>query len=321
MRPRLDELERTCQKADHRRIGNWMARRVSRPMALRVTWLVAPWGVSANLATLVAWTCAAGAALAFGWGTPLGWLLGAGLLQLWYLGDHVDGQLARLHGTASLDGVQLDYLMHHTVHLLVPVGIGWGLFAQSAQPLWLLGGLIWGLALLGLGLQHDARYKAFIQRLKILEGTVETVGGGGFRSLPQPPIPRHPRRLAGWCVHKLAEMHVLMNLLGLLALGQWLFGDVQLLTGRCYLLLSTPLAVALTLVSLLRSQRQQACEQEFRAWFRVPEGCELRYVEGRWEVGILGGPDSGAIGVLGAVGSPDSSAIGAAKPQEVSSAT
>lgn len=284
MRLSLEELEPLCQKPDHRRIGNWMARRVSRPMALRVTRIVAPWGVSANLATLIAWACATAAAVAFGWGTPLGWLLGAGLLQLWYLGDHVDGQLARLRGTASLDGVQLDYLMHHTVHLLVPVGIGWGLFAQSTQPLWLLGGLLWGLALLGLGLQHDARYKAFIQRLKILEGRVETVGGGGFRSLPQPPIPCQPRRLAAWCVHKLAEMHVLMNLLGLVAVGQWLAGDAQLRAGRGYLLLSAPLAVVLTLVSVVRSQRQQACEQEFRAWFRVPAGYELRCVEGRWQV-------------------------------------
>jgi hypothetical protein len=282
--PSLQELERICQKPEYRRIGNWMARRISRPMALRVTRIVAPCGMSANLATLVAWAFAMGAVAAFAWGTPGGWLLGALLLQLWYLWDHVDGQLARLRGTASLDGVQLDYLMHHMVNLTLPMGIGWGLFAQSSQPLWLLGGLTWGLALLGLGLQHDARYKAFIQRLKILDGTVETIGGAGFRSLPQPPIPRHPRQLATWTLHKLCEMHVIMNVLGLLALGQWLFGDVQLWSGRCYLLLCIPLAALLTVATIVRSQQRQACEEEFHAWFRLPAHCELQIADGRWRV-------------------------------------
>ncbi len=48
----LDDLERRCQKPEHRRVGNWMARRISRPAALRVTHVVAPWGISANTAPL-----------------------------------------------------------------------------------------------------------------------------------------------------------------------------------------------------------------------------------------------------------------------------
>jgi hypothetical protein len=193
-RTSLTELESQCQKPDHRRVGNWMARRISRPMALRVTRVVAPWGVSANAATLAAWGCGVAAAAAFGGGTVWGWLIGAVLLQAWYLLDHVDGQLARLRGTASLDGVQLDYLMHHTVNLLVPLGVGFGLFAREAEPLWLVGGLIWGGSLLLVTLQHDARYKAFTRRLKRVRGPLLVHGGGGGRPIPQPPVPRHPLR-------------------------------------------------------------------------------------------------------------------------------
>ena len=116
--------------------------------ALRVTRVVAPWGVSANMATLAAWGCGVAAAAAFGWGTVWRVARRRRLLQLWYLLDHVDGQLARLRGTASLDGVQLDYLMHHTVNLLVPLGVGFGLFARGREPLWLLAGLVWGVSLL-----------------------------------------------------------------------------------------------------------------------------------------------------------------------------
>ncbi len=280
----LAELERRCQKPDHRRIGNWMARRITRPAALRITRIVAPWGVSANAATLAAWGCGAAAAAAFGWGTVWGWLAGAALLQLWYLLDHVDGQLARLRGTASLDGVQLDHLMHHTVNLLVPLGVGFGLFAQSAEPLWLLGGLVWGVSLLLISLQHDARYKAFVRRLKRVRGELRVCGGGGARPAPQPPIPRTPLRLAAWTARKTCETHVIMNVLSLLALAQLALCDAQLLAGRVYLVIMALVGAATAAGTIVRSHRRQSAEQEFAAWYRVPPGCELVFRHGWWLV-------------------------------------
>jgi hypothetical protein len=291
----LKQLERVCQKPDHRRIGNWMARRISRPMALRITWLVAPWGVTANAATLAAWGCGLAAAGALAWGTVGAWIVGAALLQLWYLLDHVDGQLARLRGTASLDGVQLDYLMHHTVNLLVPLGIGFGLFVASSQSepgrvvpilanLKLAAGLVWGVALLLITLQHDARYKAFYRRLKRLHGTLHVHGGGGGRPEAQPTIPRHSLRLAAWLARKACETHVIMNVVTLLALFQWGLGDTRLHTAQAYLFLMAPLALAVAGWTILRSQRSEAAEQEFLAWYRVPPGCELVFSDGWWEV-------------------------------------
>ncbi len=283
-RPALGDLEQRCQKPDHRRLGNWMARRISRPAALRITRIVAPWGVSANMATLAAWTCGVAAAVAFGWGNAWGWMLGAGLLQLWYLLDHVDGQLARLRGTASLDGVQLDYLMHHTVNLLVPLGIGVGLFARTTEPLWAAGGLLWGIASLLITLHHDARYKGFFQRLKRVRGQLHVLGGGGGVPKPQPPAPRHPLRLAAWTARKACEMHVVANLLAIIALGQVLGGDSGLLTGRVYLAM---MAMAATMVAgwtIARSQRSETAEREFAAWFQAPPDHELIFADGWWHV-------------------------------------
>jgi O-antigen/teichoic acid export membrane protein len=279
-----EEFERRCQKPDHRRIGTWMARRITRPAALRITRLVAPWGVTANAATLAAWGCGVTAAAALAGGTIGAWLLAAVLLQLWYLLDHVDGQLARLRGTASLDGTQLDYLMHHTVNLLVPLGIGYGLFVRTAEPLWLLGGLVWGMSLLLITLQHDARYKAFARRLKRLRGVLHVQGGGGGRPEPQPPIPRHPVRLVSWLARKACETHVIMNLLGVLALAQWALGDTQMLLARAYLGCMAPVALGVTAWAIGRSQRAQAAEQEFAACYRVPPDCDLVFCDGWWLV-------------------------------------
>ena len=280
----LAEFERRCQKRDHRRLGNWMARHVSRPAALRITRVVAPWGVSANLATFAAWAVGLAAAAALGWGTVWGWVLGAAMLQLWYLLDHVDGQLARLRGTASLDGVQLDYLMHHTINLLVPLGIGCGLFARGAEPLWAAGGLLWGVSSLLITLHHDARYKAFIQRLKRLRGQLHVRGGGGGRPAVQPRPPRRPVRLLAWTARKACEIHVVLNVLALIALGQLLTGDGQLLIGRIYLALMAPTAAAVAGWTIFRSQKTGAAEREFAAWFGLPPGHDLIFSDGWWTV-------------------------------------
>lgn len=260
----LGQLERRCQKPDYRTVGNWMARRVSRPAALRITWLIAPWGVSAHACTLAATLAAVVAAAAWAWGTVGSWLIAATLLQLWYLLDHVDGQLARLHGTASLDGVQLDYLMHHLVRLLVPLGVGYGL---GPDTIWLGLGLAWALGLLLLGLLDDTRYKAFIARLKTFEGELR-VEGGGKNSGAVPITSRWLVAWPAWFVRKNCEIHVVMNVLSALAVGQWFFGDERLLAGRCYLAVIGPLASIMALAATVRSLNRGSAEREFSEWYR-----------------------------------------------------
>jgi CDP-alcohol phosphatidyltransferase-like enzyme len=279
----LADLERRCQKPDYRRVGNWMARRVSRPLALRVTWVVQSWGISAHATTGLAGLLALGAAISFGCGPVAGWLAAALLLQLWYLLDHVDGQLARLHGASSLDGVQLDYLMHHAVNLLVPWGVGFGLAGPQRDPVWLVLGLAWSLGLLLIGIINDTRYKAFIARLKEVEGEL-SVAGGGSRCEPSAPLSHRPLRLLVHMIRKACEIHVVMNALTLIAVTEWVLDDTRLMLGRGYLVLMAPLSLMLVGASILRSLSRGDCEREFAAWYRVPSGCSLTLSAGRWKV-------------------------------------
>jgi len=274
-----------------------MARRIARPAALRITWCLAPWGVSANMMTWLAWMVSMASAWAFANGSVWGWTWGALLLQLWYLLDHVDGQLARLRGTASLDGVQLDYLMHHSVNLAIPLGVGFGMFQQEGQTGWLLAGAMWGWGLLLIGLQNDAQYKAFFYRLWMLR---EQGQQGGVQSLPeshpavclcpavcpqkadapQPSFVEGDRKkgvgsvwaAVRWIGRKVCEIHVVMNLLTALAATAWLarvwppMGWI----GKGYVVGMSLLAPAVALGALWRSQRQQRCEKEFAQWFSLP---------------------------------------------------
>jgi hypothetical protein len=280
----LAELGRRCHKLKHREIGSWMARRVSRPLALRITWVVAPWGISAHAVTLTAWATGLAAALAFCLGSGGGWLCGALLWQLYYLLDHVDGQLARLHRTESLDGTQLDYWMHHSVHLSLPCGMGYGLFAATGHPAWLLAGFIWGMALLVVGLEPDTRAKAFFLRLKRLSGELRVVGGGGGRPTAAARPPRSPRKLAEWLVRKSLEAHVLMNVVLAVAAVQLLLGDQSLTCSRALIGVMAPLSLLAAGVVVARSIRRETAEQEFASWFRLPPGSELLFHDGWWVV-------------------------------------
>ena len=262
------ELERRCQKPDFRTSGNWMARHVSRPLALYITWLVAPWGIPAHAMTVAALACAAAAAAAFAVGGVIGWLTGAALLQVWYLLDHVDGQLARYHRTSSLDGVQFDYLMHHLVNLLVPWGVGYGCARSTAAEGWLLLGLAWSMGLLLLGLANDTRYKAFIARLKETPDELRVVGGSGARKADQseqsPSRYRRLQRLV-WLARKLCEIHTVMNGLTLFAICQWCIGDTR--CGQFYLATMAPVALFTAAATLARDIRRGAAEREFASWY------------------------------------------------------
>ena len=263
----LTELESRCQKPDFRRSGSWMARRISRPMALRITWLIAPTRISAHAVTCGAIVVAMTAAVGFASGRISGWVLGAVLLQAWYLLDHVDGQIARLRGASTLDGIQLDYLMHHLVNLMVPMSFGYGLWNATGIENWLLFGFTFAVGLLLLGLANDARYKAFIARLKQLDGIPLVVRQNGFGVAVGNAGVTH-NRLLRFAVHlarKLCEIHVVMNLVTLVAVFQCLARTTMPM--QLYLAVIAPLALFTAIVTLARDIRRGAAEQEFARWY------------------------------------------------------
>lgn len=277
------EFAGRCLKPGATGLGNLYARFVVRPAALRVTRRLIPLGISAHAMTGLALLTAILAALCFGSGSPTGWCLGIVLLQLWYLLDHVDGQLARWHGTASLDGTALDYLMHHAVNLLVPLGVGYAL-----EPTWpYLGcglGFVWGFSLWAIGVREDVRCKAFLKRLKRLRGELTVVGGGAGRPTPPRGLPLDPAEAVRWFVRKSCEVHVWMNLLTLWTLfGSWMpwvggYGTLLLVSG-----LTLTAATTATWLTV-RGLRDHEAEAEFDRWYLPPPGFELVEEGGWWEL-------------------------------------
>jgi hypothetical protein len=273
-RPTLAQLRARVQKDRHREIGNWLARRVARPTAVYGTWAATRLGLSAHQVTVAALAVSIAAAVAIGSGTRIGFVSGVALAHLAFWLDHVDGQVARWRGTASLDGVYFDYLMHHASNLTLGFALGYGLAARFEDPLWAVAGFAIALGWAGLSLHNDCRYKAFFQRLKRESRTFRVDGGRGGRPAPPPPRPRRGLPALTWPAYKACEPHVVLigltglAVLALLAPSAWLTlwrGGVRLLAA---------LAPVLALARVARGVNRKATETEFARWFQPIDDAE-----------------------------------------------
>jgi hypothetical protein len=275
--PTLAELKATVQKGQHREIGNWLARRVARPSAVYGTWVAVRLGLSAHQVTLAALAASLGAAAAIGTGSRPGFVLGAAAAHLGFWLDHIDGQVARWRGTASLDGVYLDYLMHHLVNLALGFGLGYGLVNRSGDPAWALAGFAiatgWGL----LGMHNDCRYKAFFQRLKSAAGSYRVDGGSGGQPSPPASWPGQGLGLLSWPAYKACEPHVVLMMMTGLAVLAVLHPSLWLVCWRSGALGMAMLAPVLGAARITRAVARGSVEAEFARWFQPGDPATDRF--------------------------------------------
>jgi hypothetical protein len=266
--PTIAELRAKVQKGRSDEIGNWLARRVARPTAVYGTWAAIRLGLSANQVTLLALASSMAAAAAIGTGARPLFVIGVVLAHLSFWLDHVDGQVARWRGTASLDGVYFDYLMHNAASMLLGFSLGFGLAARSGDLWWTLAGFAvavgWGL----LSLHNDCRYKAFFQRLKSTKASYRVDGGsGGSPQLPA-PWPRRGRAMLTWPAYKACESHVVLLGLTVLALVAIASSPVWLALWRGAVFIMALLAPLLAIGRIARSVSRRSAEAEFTRWFQ-----------------------------------------------------
>ncbi len=198
-------------------------------------------------------------------------VVGVALAHLAFWLDHVDGQVARWRGTSSLDGVYLDYLMHHASNLVLGFALGYGLAARSGDVRWTIAGFAIGTGWTLLSLHNDCRYKAFFQRLKAATGSYRVDGGSGGR--PQPPAPWPRRGLAAitWLTYKACEPHVVLLGLTVMAALALVLPSIWLTLWQNGVIAIAVLSPLLAVARIARSVRRGAVEEEFAKWFRTPD--------------------------------------------------
>jgi len=215
----IEELKKICQKPNYKKpgYGNWYVRHIIRDLALYVTRPLLKTSITANQVTFISILVGVAAAFFFMIPSSFGLIMGTLLLQFWYLLDHVDGQIARYKKTSSITGVFFDYITHYLVHSIAFIGLGIGAYLSQGIVLMLVLGSISALFMAFVSMFYDAKWKAFFHYITFNHlGSVEFLTTeSGVRS-PESVNISLPKKIFMF-VCKLTEIHVILNILTLLA--------------------------------------------------------------------------------------------------------
>ena len=161
------ERTRAIYRQSKKRNDNFWTEWISRPPAALVVQAVAPTRITPNQVTFLSLgTFAVAAAVLTAWPAWYGLLAGAALVQLSYILDCVDGQLARLKNLSSPTGALLDFLVDEIKAFLLVGALSVRLWRQTSDPYWLLIG-IGGLIAVASGITLTT----FIRRPEYLQAT------------------------------------------------------------------------------------------------------------------------------------------------------
>lgn len=168
--PSIKELREICQKPVINE-NCWYARNFTRRISIYFTKLFLYTPLSANQITVLMTVIGVLCGFLFAFGNVIYSLLGALLLQFWYVLDHVDGEVARYKKIQSLTGEYLDYLAHVIVHPAVFVGITFGVYQKFPNLTVFVLGFIASLSLILFDLVHwhgqqIVLYPALVEFLK-----------------------------------------------------------------------------------------------------------------------------------------------------------
>lgn len=260
----LSELNKLCQKPDYKTKGNWYVRTILRDAALPVTRLLLHTPITANQVTLISLAVALFGMFILMFPGPAAFFLGAFLLQLWYYLDHVDGQIARYRKTASLTGRFLDFLTHHIVHPALFFALGFYCSVVSELGIFALWGFLSALAIFVFNVMHDVKYKTFFEKLEQEGGTIQPKVKSAPASGKEPAS--FLRRVFSF-MHKLCEIHVMMNILTFAAVLQlfWQAVDLRFFLFIVYGILS-PSILVLKLAYILKTKK---IDQEYSEIFNA----------------------------------------------------
>jgi hypothetical protein len=143
-------------------------------------------------------------------------------LQLWYLLDHVDGQIARYKKTSCLSGRFFDFMTHHLIHAPILFSLGFYCYQLLEAPQFIVWGFLVSLSLMLFNLVSDTKYKTFYEALRPGE-RYAVISGGEAEPTELEKSGAAPLKKIYSFLHKSTEVHVLMNVLTASAAAGFLF--------------------------------------------------------------------------------------------------
>lgn len=269
----IAELRKICQATAQKDKSNVYMRYVCRFLSIYMTRAILPTSITANQVSAAMIAAGFISCVFFLSASKALFGIGAVLLQIWYLLDCMDGEVARYRHyqatgsviidkrESSLTGLYYDMINHYIVNFLVPSTIGFGLFMRTGSAAWILLGLLGALAQVLMLAKHDAKSRAILAHLKKysrVEPLREKTGDEAAKD-------RSPAHLAFMALHYAMTYPSIMNLVGLAAILNMVF---RAFDWRGPLLLSISLGTAVvSSILIARILKNQLVDKELRSSF------------------------------------------------------
>lgn len=264
----LKELNAICQKPNYKTSGNWMVRTFLRDAALPFTWILLHTRVTADQVTAGALAVGLAACWFLAHQGSAAFLTGALLLQFWYYLDHVDGQIARYRKTACITGRFFDFLMHHIIHTLVIFSLGVcfsGSFSLGEKGIVAAAAAAFLMSLFNF--MHDIKSKAIIERLLQAESIHVRQDPKHIKTGDKKKAESGAKILFS-VLHKMCEIHVMMNTLTVFALTDFFLLKGAGLAAPLFLFYAAAITL-LTFTKITHFIRARKADEEFTALFEV----------------------------------------------------
>lgn len=221
----IAELRQICQTTAKRDKSNVYMRYVCRFVSIYLTRLVLPTSITPNQVSFAMIATGVMATLFFLSPATAMFVIGAFLLQLWYLLDCMDGEVARYRHFKStgsmiirkeesgLSGMYYDIINHYIMNLMVPAALGIGVFHQTRNPFFLFLGIVGAVGQVLLLAMHDGRNRVLLAHLRKYQ-TVSILQPAG----ESPKKTRTLSHLLFMGLHYAMTYPTVMNLVGLAAI-------------------------------------------------------------------------------------------------------
>lgn len=170
----IKELRTICQSIDLEKGKLPLSVRSARKVSIYFTKLLLYTNITGNQTTLLFILIGIFAGFFFTFGDALLTLVGAILLQLWFIFDHVDGEVARYRKAASITGAYLDFFSHCVVHPYFFVCVTFGIYRIFQDVTVFVFGFLASISILLVDAVDDSMYRAvFMERSRSKNQPVE----------------------------------------------------------------------------------------------------------------------------------------------------
>ena len=221
----IEELKRICFKDNYDRLPVY-PRYVTHKISIRIVKLLLHSSITPNQITLFSIVVGLISSIMFVTAIPIYFFMGALILELYYIIDAVDGQLARYKKLSSMTGGYFDYVSNYIVHPCVFFCIGLGLVRHSGDILPIVFAFSASVSVSLISIFSECKYNVFVTAIKKASSVKIKKTVGEEKNAQKLSLLRYLFSL----LHKLCTYPTIMNILVIVSVLNLFFPEMKIAT-------------------------------------------------------------------------------------------